>query len=145
MGFVVVGGPEPKCGGGLMLLSCVPFTLILLHCGNNSQFNYPSFRSMPTTRSQTYRQAAKNITSTLNESLTLNSKKGLCIVCHIVSSPRFRRGYAWLYHPVPLSGLAALGHSSPPARHLKTMHFCCFTQQRNYLSCLSAEALGEFV
>jgi len=27
VGFVIVGGPEPKCGGDLMIMSCVLFTL----------------------------------------------------------------------------------------------------------------------
>lgn len=27
MAFIVVGGPEPKCGGDLVIVSCVPFPL----------------------------------------------------------------------------------------------------------------------
>ena len=30
VGFIIVGGPKPKCGGDVMIMSCVLFTLLML-------------------------------------------------------------------------------------------------------------------
>jgi hypothetical protein len=30
VGFIMIGGPDPKCGGDLMVMSCVLFTLLVL-------------------------------------------------------------------------------------------------------------------